>query len=89
MFQISQWLYLLLLEQFGIQHIDLWNLDFVFIESISRYLTEGRGIFTAVLIRQGGMASHAGKVLVYGGKGALGSNIVKYFCSKHWVSFTC
>jgi nucleoside-diphosphate-sugar epimerase len=31
------------------------------------------------------MAS-AGRVLVYGGKGALGSTIVKYFRARSWVS---
>ncbi|ESO02204.1 hypothetical protein HELRODRAFT_65590 [Helobdella robusta] len=30
------------------------------------------------------MTSSAGKVLVYGGKGALGSNIVKFFRNKNW-----
>lgn len=28
----------------------------------------------------------AGKVLVYGGRGALGSQCVRYFKSKNWVS---
>jgi len=30
------------------------------------------------------MASYAGRVLVYGGKGALGSTIVKYFIERSW-----
>lgn len=28
----------------------------------------------------------ARKVIIYGGKGALGSKCVEYFRSKHWVS---
>ena len=31
--------------------------------------------------------SFAGRVLVYGGKGALGSACVKHFKSKNWVIF--
>lgn len=32
------------------------------------------------------MSNAPGRVLVYGGKGALGSTIVSYFKSRNWVS---
>lgn len=35
------------------------------------------------------MASSSGKVLVYGGKGALGSSVVKYFKGRNWVRILC
>lgn len=33
------------------------------------------------------MSSNAGRVLVYGGRGALGSTIVSYFKAQNWVSY--
>ena len=44
------------------------------------YAHIARALFIAVK-----MASSAGRVLVYGGKGALGSAIVNHFKSNNWV----
>ena len=53
------------------------------------YLKELHGAYKGILISALSFykMSFNGRVLVYGGKGALGANIVHFFKGKNWVLF--